>query len=424
MIRKFSKLLVTLFIILTIISCFSVCLADKAQNTTITTGETAETKTEEIPTESEEDIHKGDLYLLDNNITMDKLVDGNVYIIGNNITISGQINGNLFILGNNIKFDNCYVRYSIYACGNDIYYNGACNDLYAMTEKLEMTYDSYVIRDVKAGTNSAIFKAAVGRDVDLDTNTVDFGADKEVPAIYGNLRYSANEEIQLADGIVTGEVIYSKSNLNQSTQGNILDILLAFILAIVTSLVIFALLHKFKPNCVEKFNFTLVEIVKALGFGILTVISFSLVTILLLITSVGAKLGFIVLLTLILLGLFATPIVCITITNLLKPILKIEKALMYYIVLALISVILYGLTLIPFGVGGFISILITLLGYGFIVISLLPKKELSEEEIQKRLQLKEQKRVLKEEKKAQRAQLKEAKKAEKESKKNSDIENL
>ena len=153
MIKKFSKLLVFSLIILTIISSFSLCFADEADTATPTSVDATEaTTTTETETNGEEtqNIYNGDLYMFNTTIVMDKLVDGNVYLMGNNITISGQVNGNLFVLGNNITFDNCYVRYSIYACANNIYYNGACNDLYAtVSNKLEMTYDSYVVRDVK-----------------------------------------------------------------------------------------------------------------------------------------------------------------------------------------------------------------------------------------------------------------------------------
>ena len=418
MIKRFSKLLVTAFIILAIISCCSICFATETKQTAVTTSET----TEDASQEATEEIHEGDLYLFDNDITMDELVDGNVYIIGNNITISGQVNGNLFVLGNSVKFENCYLRYSIYACANNIYYNGACNDLYAMSQKLEMTYDSYVVRDVKAGANTTIFKAAVGRDVDLQTNSVDFGADTEVPIIYGDLRYSANEEKSLSDDIVTGEITYSKHAFNQSLQETIIDIIVTFALVIVTSLVLYFLLNKFKPECLEKLHFKPFEILKALGLGLATIIAASIVFIILLLTSIGAKLGLILLVILILIGLFAMPVVAISVTNILKPVLKIGKAIIYYVVLALVSIVLYGLTLVPFGIGSIISLIIILLGYGFIVINVLPKKELSEEDLAIKLQNKEAKKALKEEKKAEKAKLKEAKKAEKENLNNTNKE--
>lgn len=410
MIKKNLKLFTILLIILAVISSFSLCFAEET-NDEATNTETSEVKNNES---TDENIHEGDLYLFDSKVEMNQLVDGNVYIIGNNIKVSGQVNGNLFVFGDTVNFDNCYVRYSIYACANNIYYNGACNDLYASSNKLEMTYDSYVVRDVKAVTNKTILKAAIGRDIDLKTSSVDFGSDEEIPIIYGDLRYSANEEKTLADGIVEGNVTYSSNSMtssNQSVGENILDIVLAFLGVIVTALIIYALFAKFKPEYIKRLSTTSpVEILKAIGIGLLTIVFGIIATVILLITSIGAKLAFILAFLLVLIGLFATPIVAIFITNLLKPVLKIEKAVIYYVVLALVAIVLYGLTFVPFYIGSVISFIIFVLGYGLIVSSVLPKKELSEEDIQKKLADKEAKKTLKAEKKAEKAKLKESKK--------------
>ena len=141
------------------------------------------------------------------------------------------------------------------------------------------------------------------------------------------------------------------------------------------------------------------------------------------VACVGAKLGLILSALLVLLGLLSTPIVAILVTNLLKPVIKAEKAIMYYIVLALVSIILYGLTLIPF-VGGLISFIIIALGYGLIVRNFGPEKELTPEELAAKEDKKQAKLTAKAEKKeaklAAKAEKKEAKaaiKTEKESKK-------
>lgn len=413
MIKKNFKFLAILLIALTIVSSFSICFADEnVENNTTTEQSTTES---EPDAEIEENIYEGDLYIFDNSVTMDQLVDGNVYIFGNDVTISGQVNGNLFVFGNSIKFDSCYIRYSIYACGNTIYYNGACNDLYVASQKLEMTYDSYVVRDVKAVANNTILQAAIGRDVDLQTNSVDFGSDNKVPIIYGNLRYSANEEQALADGIVEGETTYNAHNIvssNKSISQNILDVVLAFIMVIATTLVIYAILSKFKKDYIEELSYNAKDILKSIGIGLLTLIVTSVISIILFLTSIGATLAAILVLLVVLIGLITTPLVAILITNLLKPVLKIDKTVMYYTVLALVSIVLYGIKLIPY-VGFVISLLISWLGYGLVVSSILPKKELSEEEIQAILAAKEAKRALNAEKKAEKAKLKEAKKIEK-----------
>ena len=177
MIKKNFKILAILLILLTVISSFSLCFADEAKNEVVATDTNQEATTEKTAEEAEtnQEVHNGDLYLFDNNVKMDKLVDGNVYIMGNNVEITGQVNGNLFVLANKVSFgtksefdnegketkkaESCYVRYSIFACAQEIYYNGACNDLYAACGNLEMTYDSYVIRDVKAVSSNTILKA-------------------------------------------------------------------------------------------------------------------------------------------------------------------------------------------------------------------------------------------------------------------------
>ena len=73
------------------------------------------------------------------------------------------------------------------------------------------------------------------------------------------------------------------------------------------------------------------------------------------------------------------PILVIKIANTLKPLLKLEKEYMLLLVMALISIILYGINLIPFVVIIF-SLLIKITAIGLVVNVFLPHKELSEEE--------------------------------------------
>lgn len=405
MLKKNFKILAILLVVLTVISSFSLCFADEeVQN------ETATTQTSEQPTEGtaeakqNQEVHNGDLYVFDTNVKMDKLVDGNVYIMGNNVEITGQINGNLFVLANSVKFDNSYVRYSIFVCAKDIYYNGACNDLYAASTKLEMTYESYVIRDVKAVSSNTILKAAIGRDVDLETNSLNLGEENQAPIIYGNFRYSANEEKNIAEGIVEGEITYNANtpkNNSKSIGEQVKSILITFVAVIVTAIVICLVLSKLSPNFVNNLtnNVTAGSIIKTCLKGLAILALGFILAILLLISEIGIKLGFIVILALILIGLFATPLAAIYITNALKPVLKIEKTILYYVVLALVAIILQGITYIPV-VGGIISIIVFLLGYGSIVSIVWKSKVISEEEQKEKIAKKEAAKALKAEKKA------------------------
>ena len=423
MLKKNLKLLVAIFIIIATLFSYSVCFADNAGDhaKAVTTSETAET-TESAGEEEEQEIYNGDLYLIDNNIVMDKLVDGNVFIIGQNVEITGQINGNLFVLADTLKFNECYVRYSVFACANSIYYNGACNDLYVSANNLELTYDSYVVRDVKAVSKDVIFKAAIGRDLDLTCDNVNFGENEDTSVIYGKLRYSANSEAVIPEGVVTSpdSVTYTKPTLSSSneTVSDIMDILLNFLISIITVVAIYLLSKLFAPNFSEKLcnkDFSMVNIVKALGIGFVAFAAVIVASLILLLTQIGIKLAFILIVLFALLCLFAIPALTIKIANILKPVLKIEKTSIFYLILALVSVVLCGLTLIPFA-GSLISFILKLVGIGILLDLVIPHKKLSEEEKLAIKEAKEKAKADKEAKKQEKLEAKEAKKKEKEDK--------
>lgn len=401
---KISKFLLVLILIIMTISSYSVCLATEA----VTTSET-ETVQEETSESTQEEIHSGDLYIFDTDVLMDKLVDGNVFIFGTNVEVTGQVNGNLFVVANNVKFDESYVRYSIFACANSVYYNGACNDLYVATTDLEMTYDSYVVRDLKALSSNTLLKAAIGRDVDLISNTVNFGEEGSLPIVYGNLRYSANNEVEIPEEVISdnGEITYTK--LNNLSSNSIADILLTFLTFIVTVIVLSVIITKFAPNFIQKLSakkLSALRLLKAFGIGILTIISFAILFVILLFTKVGTDLALILLTLFVFACLISIPALVITITNIFKQALKIEKITMSYLILVLVCIVIQDLALIPVA-GEILIFIISVTALGLLVDTYLPQKELTPEEIAAKA---EAKRLAKEEKERKKQEKLEAKK--------------
>lgn len=410
MIRKNLKFLLTIFLIVIMSFTFSSYLVEATD--AVTTSETNTNTTEE------NEIHSGDLYLFDNKIVMDKLVDGNVFIFGQEVEITGQVNGNLFVCANKLTFNNCYVRYSVFACANSVYYNGACNDLYVIaSNELEMTYDSYVVRDVKALASDMTFRAAVGRDADLNFNNVDLGEGENIPVIYGNLRYTAPLEVAIPEGIMseTGSVTYTNTKSQNTSTTSISEVLVNFLVYIVTAIVIYLVVKAFIPKFAEKIDnekISPIRLLKNFGIGLASIIVVTVLFILLLITQVGIKLAFVLLLLFILLCLIATPVFAIVITNVLKPVLKLNKKLMFCLVLSLVSIILYGVTLIPV-VGGIFTFLITPISIGILVNMFIPHKELTDEEKVAIEEAKKQAKENKEKRKQEKAKAKASKKQQK-----------
>lgn len=411
MLKKFSKFLLVSLLIFTLASNISTCFADDvvaisdtSESNPVETSETDEASTTSTDTE-EDTTHYGDLYLCDNKVIIDNIVYGNVYVIANAVEITGQIEGDLFVLTNSLKLDSSVnqggvVGGSIYACANSIYYNGACTYLYTACGNIEMTFDSYVLRDAKILSNKAIIQAAIGRNIDLKSISIDFGEGNQIPLIYGKLTYNSLTNTEIPDGIVTNsseEQIVQKKLFDYS----ILDIVIRLISVVVTILAIYFILNKFTPNFVEKIHnkkTSIVNILKAFGIGLLSIIAIIFVSILLLVTGVGTKLGIILSLLFVVLCVVSIPILEIVIAKSLKSTLKLEKNSMFILVLCLVSIILYGVTLIPYA-GAILNFIIKTTAIGLIIFSFLPdEKGLTDEEMAKKIKAKEEKEKRKQEK--------------------------
>lgn len=396
--KNISKTLLFLVIAVLLFS-FSFCHAEEVKEATVTSAQNVETTGEVISSKKSEEteetsrLHEGDLYLFGTDIVMDKLVDGNAFIFGNNVTITGQVNGNLFVCANTLKFDNnpdtpdykCYIRYSIFACANSIYYNAACNDLYVAANNLEATYDSYVIRDVKAAVTDANFKAAVGRDFDLTCGKVVFGEGEDIAVVYGNLRYSSPTEALIPEGMVEDvatQVTYNQIQENEEEKiTSIEDIIIKLLTLIVTVVVIYTLSKLCTPKYVQKITTTKLaplSLLKYFGIGLLGCFIACVVFFLLLFTAIGWKLAMIVALLFMLAIILSIPFFAAAITGALQRLLKSKHTAIFYLILILVSVLLIAITYIPF-VGGFISFIITFVALGMFFHSFLPRPVLPEE---------------------------------------------
>lgn len=407
MLKKKLKLSLVAFLILSVMFSFSLNFVTATESEPVTTSaeasdaavtsENTETSTDENQNNedsSQANIEEvsGDLYLFDNNIEMNKYVDGSVFLFGKKVKVTGQVNGNLFVFADSVEFDNCYVRSSIFVCANNVVYNGYSNDLYAAAQKLNMTFDSYVIRDAKISASEATIKSAIGRDLDLSAKNVDFGSKalkssedntdensensetvEDVPIIYGNFRYSAKNSLDLKDGIVEGEVTYKKAS---SVSGvKVSDVIIYLLKAAVTAIVVFLLLSKFATKFVDELsNKSWKNVLLALGIGISSILAVAIASSILVLTKVGAILGIVLMFILVLLALVSTSIVDIYVTKLICSLAKLDMKLYEYLILAGIALLIAAIKYIPYA-GSILSLLIIALGIGLLTYTIYKMKK-------------------------------------------------
>lgn len=407
MLKKKLKLSLVAFLILSVMFSFSLNFVTATESEPVTTSaeasdaavtsEDTETSTDENPNNedsSQANIEEvsGDLYLFDNNIEMNKYVDGSVFLFGKKVKVTGKVNGNLFVFADSVEFDNCYVRSSIFVCANNVVYNGYSNDLYATAQKLNMTFDSYVIRDAKISASEVTIKSAIGRDLDLSAKNVDFGSKalkssedntdensensetvEDVPIIYGNFRYSAKNSLDLKDGIVEGEVTYKKAS---SVSGvKVSDVIIYLLKAAVTAIVVFLLLSKFAIKFIDELsNKSWKNVLLALGIGIVSILAVTIASSILVLTKVGAILGIVLMFILVLLALVSTSIVDIYVAKLICNLAKLDKKLYEYLILAGIALLIAAIKYIPYA-GSILSILIITLGIGLLTYTIYKMKK-------------------------------------------------
>ena len=388
------KIVLILVTILSLISTFSLATEADASSTPVTTSEdtattnttvegdatTEGTATENLPTTddattggttSTEASTNHDLYLIqaEVKITDAETVNGNAFIIADTITINGQIGGDLFVMANTLNIDGGQIYGNVFALAENITLNGLIYDLYGMCDTLTMSYDGVAYRDLKVSCDTATINGVVAKDVNIDTNSLSLESDC---LIYGDLNYSAPNEIQIAERLVTGKVNYEKASFGGNT--TVMDYVVSLLTALVYTLVVWFLLSKLAPKFYGKVTeMKPTKMLLALLVGLITLIVIPVVAMLLMVTVVGVPVAFA------LLAIYAIVIsIAFALTSIVlatKVAAKVRALAKFNNIFAVIivAIVLWALTLIPYA-GGIISFLITLCGLGMFVLAFKKEK--------------------------------------------------
>lgn len=395
MLKKKTKFVVILLAVFLVISTFSFAtdegimpISETSEEKTIQPRDTeTPTETNETQTSEQAEIYNGDLYLFENDIVMDQLVDGNVFIFGNNVKITGKVNGCLFVCANNLTFDeDSYVIQSIYACANTIKFNGIVQvDLYASCRQIDMSSDSFVGRDLRIGADTLNFNSGVGRNAFVYANNFNFVTNPDSPSIvYGDLTYTASKELSLSQELVQGNISYKQyAENNAPVQEVILDKLFELCSILLYVAFIFALTIFLAPKFIEKASsyVTPSTVTKSFGIGILTTVATIGISFALLFTVIGIPISFAIIALLVLLLSIATIITSICITYKLKEKFSYRKDYLTYLTLAGVVIVIWALELIPY-IGLVISVLVKMIGLGIVVYYLITKNRSNKNEIE------------------------------------------
>lgn len=318
-----------------------------------------------------------DLYKTGDDVTISDYIDGNVYVMGGKVTVSAKIGGDLFVFANElILTEDCYTYGNLYVLAPTITINGIVCDLYAVGTDLSIGATGIVLRDARTLASKTAIDGNIGRNAFVQTNTLSMADEAH---IYGNLNYTADEAIVVPSGAVEGNIEFTNS-----VGANVGDIIISyvwdFVYTLVYTLVIFGLLIFVAPKFTNNlYEFTKKKWLPALGIGLLVGVLIPIIAILLLFTGIGTQLSFALMALYLLVFSITFAITAVALSKLLADKFPVLGKFRGLFALLIVTLVLWGLTQIPFYVGFVISLLIAIFGLGLFVLSIFKKEQVQAE---------------------------------------------
>ncbi len=327
----------------------------------------------------------GDLYICANEVYLSQgsIIYGNVFLVSNKLTLNAEIGENLYATVN--SFDMQYFGFisrDLYLTAKDanlngyIYRNSFIKAKNIVTNNKFINQKDFNITDA----NTLTFSGEVNGNATINSKNItlknnDDNGQNLTCKISGNLSYSSKYQIEIPDGIVSGETNYS--NYKITSYKTILSNILNYILDLITSLiciyVLYLLISKFAPKYLDKLsNISFLSLLKLFGIGLGFLILIPIISVLLFISSVGSILRVILVLIYIILIIVAKPIFIISIAKFVTN--KVQNKFNTYLCILIITIILSLISLIPY-LGFIISIIINPIGFGMIAKNLITRKK-------------------------------------------------
>lgn len=325
---------------------------------------------------------ESDVYLFEDNVVIDYVIDGNLFVMAKSVTIDASIGGDAFIFADNITItENGYVYSNLFSISNSLNIQGVVYDVYSISQTIDIS--GYIYRDLRISSSSVNILGVIGRNAFVECSNLSFtqetsnataeGENTLKGMINGNLSYSAKSEIEIPEGSVAGTTDFTQANLSTNTK-TVQDYLIALGTSLVSIIILWLLCLWLAPKFLENSSNLLAhKPLPAFGLGILGIILVPIVFIILLFLELTAYVSFLLILLYILVLCISSAIFTIALNNLICSKLKISKNIGIFGMLIVTSIVIWALELIPV-VGGIISFLVCVLGLGILTAHLVFKK--------------------------------------------------
>lgn len=311
----------------------------------------------------------GSEFKADLDVTEEKNVDGIYFVAGNNVSLKGSseygiLAGNIVSIESNIEKD-------LFLGGNTIDFNGSVGR------------DSYIAGNIVNlngyfGRNVKLFSEEVKlENVTIDGNIKVIGQKLtlgENVVINGVLTYNDDMDVSGLEGASILETKINHVEKNEEVKDTLLDVFKEFIFSTISLIIVAYAINLAFPSIYKKLDKKL-EIMPLLNkglAGLVMLIAIPIVSLIVMITEVGAGLSIIVLILFGILCYVGKLTILALLGNKLLELCSKKKANPYLSIL--VGIVVYKLLqLIPY-VGGFVTFVALVIGFGYIKDLLFPVK--------------------------------------------------
>lgn len=371
----FKKTIFCLLLILFILSFSTVF----ASNNLVIEPRTVEEDSVPTTTDSDNTYISSDLFLYNVNVELSDNVDGNVAIYGQNVNITGEIQGDVLVIANSLRIsENAMIYGNVFALAPTIDVAGVVSDIYALSSNFTLESTGRIARNLNIIAPNATLNGKIGRDVNINTSNLNFAEETTEAIVGGNFNYWSDTELDIPDGVISGETKYTAVETQRSTKDVIASAFSSIVTGLVLSFVIIMLCIWISPDFKNRLS-TMVKnhSIKCFLIGLLIALAVIVASIFLLLFtfSLGSTVAVCLLGLLILAYAISGTIFAMGIAKLITDKLNLTKNTPFVLFSLLAVLIVSLLKFIPV-LGGVINILTSLVGLGMLGMNFYKRKTL------------------------------------------------
>ncbi len=321
------------------------------------------------------EIH-GDLYVAANSVKIDQdaIIDGNIYITASSITLNGQITGSVYVTASEFTMNYfTYIARDLFLNTQNATLSGVVyrNAFITADGNVKATSDFRVSNNLVV--NSALdfsFSGEVQGNAKINAQNLHFNKDENtLCTIKGNLEYGTQKETSVPDGIVAGSVSTFKYEDKISHKVSIKSIILSLLTLLVYVLGVVILCKKLAPNATSNLpELSFANVLKSLGFGLLSLVAIGFIFIILCLVGVGVSLAFFVVFAYLFVVGLAFPLLINQIAE------KLNFKMNTLLKILIVTILAYVIKCIPF-VGSTLMFMALVVGIGQILMTLFKRNK-------------------------------------------------